>query len=109
MVFDATISLGGIINIAVIVCGGIAFIVSIKSTLSVLAISVSALSDRVSGVETDLKALNQVVVTNAVNQEKIGGLRGDLASFMNTYLINHQQLRKDMEARIDRLERATRP
>lgn len=104
MVFDSTISLGGLINILVIICGGIAFLVSMRATMMVLTSSVSGLSERVGEVERDLKALNQIIVTNAVNEEKITSIRSEITAFVQTYYINHQVLREEFNKRMNKLE-----
>ena len=109
MTFDNTVTLGGIINVLVMLGGGVAFLISMKTAISVLAQNVNYLTERITLIERDIKILNQVTVNNAVNEEKISSMRVDLAQFMNTYLVNHQQLRKDFELRIERLERRKDP
>ena len=104
MIFDNTISLGGIINILVVVMGGVGFLISMKSTMAVLTSSLAYVSERLSTVERDLKTLNQVVIGNAINEEKIAGIRNELTQFVSTYFVNHQQLRRDVEERLGRLE-----
>lgn len=105
MIFDNTISLGGILNMILIMCGGIGFLISMRSTMSVLTVNISNLTERVGAIEKDIRALNTVTVANAINEEKLNALRGELAGFMNTYMMNHQNLRRDFENRLDKLEK----
>lgn len=71
MVFDATISLGTLLQTGVIVGGSVALIISVKN-------KVEGLGKDVVDLKTDVKKLNEVIVTMAVQSNRISNLEEDI-------------------------------
>lgn len=71
MVFDATISLGTLIQTIVIVGGGIAVFWQMKG-------KVDNMATEIVDIKTDLKELNKVIVKMAVADNRLNNLEEDI-------------------------------
>lgn len=71
MVFDATISLGTLLQTGLIIGGSVALVISVKN-------KVEGLGKDVVDLKTDVKKLNEVIVTMAVQSNCISNLEEDI-------------------------------
>lgn len=99
--FDPTISLGSIITLATVLIGGW---IALRTMVASLAISVESLGDRVHGLEDDIKALNRVVTSNAIIEERVAALRSEFMNFATTQMAAHTEWRGWVRKNFEKVE-----
>jgi len=119
MQFDGTINLVQVATVLLVIGGGwVALrsaVASLTTNFDAIAKRVSELkvdltshlanmSARVDGLEKDIRELNKIVVATAVTEERIGALRTELASFMNTQINSHTEWRAWVRKQFERAE-----
>jgi ABC-type transporter Mla subunit MlaD len=123
MQFDGTINLVHLSTVLLVIGGGW---VALRSAVASLSANFAAIGKRVSELKTDLTAhlanmsarvdslekdireLNKVVIATAVTEERIGALRSELTTFMNTQINSHTEWRAWVCTQFERMQEEIR-
>lgn len=78
MVIDYTITIGNLIEIGSIVGGGVLVLITLKSDVNTLKAGAKALKEDLDGMQTEIKKIGDVLVTQADQNRRILHLEEDV-------------------------------